>query len=265
MKLRGKKTKILLAAAAVILLSVAGWVLIPKAGLLETAKVPVLPGRNMLSTEYAYSIVEKGAKYQNVAEIQETADGFRFISTEKRGKEKDIVVEAMLNKDYETTGWNMGNPAKNIKVSAVRKRDRIILTGTFDNKQNNRKEMVIDGRKWLQVYQLGLKRFAVASKKEAVLEFWCLNPDDPGNAMVLFAEKIGADTITLNGARMDTARLRIGLTGLLSIFWGGNYWFSVPEGNFVKAKISGDVLVELKGEKAKESGTAGPALNGAKK
>jgi len=242
----------LIAVALILFLSAAVWLLIPKREEVIIPEDVAKPLLTMLSTEYTYNVVEKGKKFKNIAIIKKTGNNYQFKSTEKRGNQKDIVVDAKLNVNYETLEWKLDNPRKNIKVTAVRSGNKIILSGTFEQKQNNKREIYIDDRKWLQVYQLGVMKFAASGKKDTSFEFWSLNPDDPGSAMVLFATNKGPETMNIDGVKIKTARLKIGLAGIMSMFWTGDYWFRVPEGVFVKAKISGDMAVLLKGEKKKK-------------
>jgi len=262
---KNKTVKILAGAVILFLLMLASWLFLQKKTTAPPLEKAATPALNMLTTEFTYSVVEKGQKRKSTAVIRRKGDVYLFNSTETAAGKKKVVVAATLNPDYETLDWKLNNPEKNIKVTAKRVNDRIILTGAFDKKENNRKEIGIDGRKWLQIYQLGLMKFALNGKKDESFEFWTLNPDDPGSAMVLFANQKGAQAIEVNGEKTAADSLKIGLAGLLSVFWSGDYWFRLSDGIFIKAKVSGDIFVELKGEQAKERGTARPAPKSAKK
>src|SRR3989339_153279 len=210
---------------------------------------PLLTG---LFAEHIFNVKEKKQVYKNVINIRKENNIYYFNGVVIKKGEKNIVTEAKLNTDFETLEWKFTDPKKGIKVAAVRKGNKIILTGTFDKKENNKKEINIDERKWLQIYQLGMMRFAVKETKGKSIEFWSLNPDDPGNVMVLAAVKENQETIELNGKTIKTARLKICLAGFLSFFWTGDYWFRLSDGFFVRAKVSGDIFVELKEEKQKK-------------
>jgi len=199
--------------------------------------------------EYTFHVKEKKRQYKNIIKIQNKHGVYYYNSILTEKGEQDIVADAKLNMDFETLEWREINPRKNINVVAVRKGNVIFLTGTFDNKHNNKKEIYIDERKWQQIYQLSMMRFAAKQSKENWVEFWCLNPDRPGNAMVLSAVKKKKETIELYGEKMEAQKLRISIAGFLSMFWSGNYWYRPSDGFFVRAKISGDVFVELRDEK----------------
>ena len=251
-----KKTYIILIIATLVL-SVTVTVMFfppcrpkPEIEVIQKPKEIIKPLISPLFKEHIFIIKEKKQDFENIVNIRKKGDLYYFDSREIKGKY--TVTEAKLNMDFETIEWKFSYPKKNINVVAVRKGNKIFLTGTFDNKENNKKEINIDERKWQQVYQLGLMKFAVKEVKGKSVEFWCLNPNEPGNAMVIAATKEGQETITVNGNKTETARLRICLAGLLSVFWTGDYWFRLSDGFFVKAKVSGDLFVELKEEKQKK-------------
>jgi len=243
------RKQILLAAVLIILVSILVWLLIPRPAVQKIVEPVKPPKVNSLFTEHIFNIKEKKQPLINIVNIRKEGNLYYFSSRVIKKGKKDVITEAKLNTDFETKEWKFTNPEKNIKVTAVRKENKILLTGTFDNKENNKKEINIDERKWQQIYQLGFMKFAVSSDKANSIEFWCLNPDEPGNAMVLVAAKESREIIELNGSRIKTAKLKICLAGLLSVFWTGDYWFRLSDGFFVKAKVSGDLFVELKQEK----------------
>ena len=221
---------------------------ITKPGTVTTEKSEEIakPLDSGLFAEHIFNISEKKQTYISTIKIYKKNNIYYFNSKVIKIGEKDVVTEAKMNMDFETLEWKYFNQKKNINVAAVRKGNKIFLTGTFGNKKNNKKEVCIDERKWQQVYQLGLMSFAVKEPIGKSIEFWSLNPDEPESAMVLAATNESRETINLNGKKIKTARLKIGLAGFLSVFWTGDYWFRLSDGYFVKAKVSGEIFVELK-------------------
>ncbi|OGF47860.1 MAG: hypothetical protein A2452_12135 [Candidatus Firestonebacteria bacterium RIFOXYC2_FULL_39_67] len=201
------------------------------------------------SKEYIFNINEKGTEYKNFVNINKIESGYYLKSTVNKEEEKDSVMEAKLNKDFETVEWKLKNPKKSIDVIAVREGNIIILTGTFSGKENNKKEIYIDNRPWHQIFQLGLMKFAISETKEKSIEFWGLRPDNPESSGVLAASKDKVETIEVNGKKIETAKLRIGLAGWLSIFWTGDYWFRLSDGLYIMAKPTGNVSAVLVEEK----------------
>jgi len=208
-----------------------------------------LTAGNLLSKEYVFNVNEKGREYQNFVKIEKLEDGYYLKSLETKEETKDSVMEAKLNKEFETIEWKFKNPKKYLDVTAVREGNKIILTGSFDGKANNKKELNIDARPWHQIFQLGLMKFAVTDTKVNSIEFWGLRPDSPETAGVLAASKDKLETIEINGKKIETSKLRIGLAGWLSIFWTGDYWFRLSDGLYIKARPTGNVVAELIEEK----------------
>jgi len=208
-----------------------------------------LSANNVLSKEYVFKVNEKGLEYQNFVRIEKLEDGYYLKSLETKEDSKDSVIEAKLNKEFETVEWKYKNPKKNLDVLAVREGNKITITGAFDGKANNKKELNIDARPWHQIFQLGLMKFAVTDTKVNSIEFWGLRPDSPETAGVLAASKDKLETIEINGKIIETSKLRIGLAGWLSIFWTGDYWFRLSDGLYIKARPTGNVVAELIEEK----------------
>lgn len=204
---------------------------------------------NLFSKEYIFNVNEKGQEYQNFVSIKKLDDGYYLKSTITKEEEKETVMEARLNSEFETVEWKLKDPRKKIEVAAVREGNKIIITGTFEGKKNNRKEINIDNRPWHQIFQLGLIKFAVTETKERSLEFWGLRPDSPGTAGVLAASKDKVETVEIKGKKIEAAKLRIGLAGWLSIFWTGDYWFRASDGLYIKAKPTAGTVAELIEEK----------------
>jgi hypothetical protein len=203
----------------------------------------------LFAREYIFNIYEKGAIYKNIVKIDKIEDGYYLKSTVTKEEDKDFITEAKLNKDFETVEWKLKDLKKNMDVTAVREGNKIIITGMFDGKEDNKKEIGIDDRPWHQIFQLGLMKFAITDTKEKSIEFWGLRPDNPGSSGVLAASKDKIETIEINGKKMEASKLRIGLAGWLSIFWTGDYWFRLSDGLYIKAKPAGNVSAELIEEK----------------
>ncbi|MFH1074202.1 MAG: hypothetical protein V1752_03845 [Candidatus Firestonebacteria bacterium] len=196
------------------------------------------------SKEYIFNVNEGGREYKNIVNINKIKDGYHLKSIVTK-EEENAVMEAKLNKDFETVEWKFKNPKKKIEVAALREGNKITVSGEFDGRENNKKEIYIDDRPWHQIFQLGLMKFAVTETREKTIEFWGLRPDNPESAGVLAATKEKVEIIEVKGGKIEAAKLRIGLAGWLSIFWTGDYWFRVSDGVYVKAKPAGNISAEL--------------------
>lgn len=197
------------------------------------------------ASEYRFTINEKGQIYQNKVEIKKTEQGYYLKSFVTKEDQKDSVTEAKLNKDYETVEWRFKSQKGDIDVVAVRQENKLIITGKFGGKENNKKEIGIDNRPWHQIFQLGMMKFAISEKAPDYVEFWGIRPDNPESVGVLAARREKIETVEVNGKKVETSHLHIGLAGWLSIFWTGDYWFRKSDGLYIKAAPSGGVTAEL--------------------
>lgn len=197
------------------------------------------------SSEYLFTINEKGQVYQNSVDLKKLEQGYYLKSFVTKDDQKDSITEAKLNADYETIEWRYKSQKGDIDVVAVRQENKIILSGKFGGKENNKKEMSIDNRPWHQIFQLGLMKFAITEKGPDSVEFWGLRPDNPETIGVLAARRDKIETIEVNGKQVEASKLRIGLAGWLSIFWTGDYWFRKSDGLYIKAAPTGNVTAEL--------------------
>ena len=204
----------------------------------------------LFAKTYVLDIKEKGEKYLSYVEITKLkAGGLYLKNTVTKEDLKDMVVESKLNNKLETVEWRYKSKKSELDVVAVREGDKIIVTGKFDCKENNRKELGIDSRPWYQIFQIGVSSFAIAGSGDNSIEFWGLRPDSPGSSGVLAATRDKTETIEVNGKKVEACKLRIGLAGWLSIFWTGDFWFRKTDGVYIKASPGGDSSVELIEEK----------------
>ena len=199
----------------------------------------------IFAKEYLFTINEKGVIYQNIVELKALENGYYIKSIVTKAEDKDSLTEAQLNMDYETLEWRYKNQKGDIDVFAVRQENKIIITGKFGGKENNKKEVGIDNRPWHQIFQLGMRKFAIAEKGPDNVEFWGIRPENPEAVGVLAARREKIEMIELNGKKVEASKLKIGLAGWLSIFWTGDYWFRRSDGLYLKAVPTGGVTAEL--------------------
>jgi hypothetical protein len=93
------------------------------------------------------------------------------------------------------------------------------------------KTLEIDGTDWYQASSLSLRGLVASADREK--EFWTIRSDTL-TVHKLKAVKQGLETVEVNGAMKEAVRIELSLTGLLAPFWKSDYWFSVPEGIFLK-------------------------------
>jgi len=74
--------------------------------------VLVLQTNLVFSRDYIFNIKEKGAEYKNIVSIKEEKDGYSLKSIVTKEEDKDVVMEARLNKIFETIEWKLTDPKK---------------------------------------------------------------------------------------------------------------------------------------------------------
>jgi hypothetical protein len=135
--------------------------------------------------------------------------------------------------DLSTLDWSFSDPGRQMELAAVRRDGEIVLTGTFRGKKVA-KAFSAEGPPWNQLFQVGLGPFALSGEKST--QFRSIGTQGPGEL------KIGKFTVTrrddervrLDGREIAAVRLRISLSGLLSVFWHGDYWYGSGDGRFLR-------------------------------
>ena len=200
----------------------------------------------LVSKRSVYTIREKDEEYSAVGEGYRKGDFYYLRSTVTKEKEKQIVNIMKTNKYFETLEWIYKDPAKKIYVNSVREGNKIILTGDFNGKQNNREEIIVDDREWQQVFLVGITNFAVTKTRKDNVEFWCMDPNAPWKPLILAATKEGIEEIMVNGKPVLTERVRINVAGMFSFLWAGKFWFRLSNGDLIKAEMNGGMTVQFK-------------------
>ena len=140
-------------------------------------------------------------------------------------------LDAHLN----TLSWSFENPETKTKVNAGREGNNIYLTG-IDENEPIKKTFEINHLPWNQTFNIGLERFALSPEQTMI--FWSIGTSGPGNMKItrFKVKKKNIETITLNGQEVETVYVTMSLTGFLSLFWTGNYWYRKSDGTFLRYK-----------------------------
>jgi hypothetical protein len=155
------------------------------------------------------------------------------LRSETGGKQIDQKFELATN--LSALSWFYGDPEKKTKITAAKKGNKIYLKGIHEGKQID-KTFKINALPWNQSFNIGLEKFAVSTEKK--MKFWAIGTSGPGDMKIttFSVKKKEVETITLKGKEVAAVHLQISLTGLLSIFWTGNYWYRKADGKFLRYK-----------------------------
>jgi hypothetical protein len=131
--------------------------------------------------------------------------------------------------------WAFENSKENTKVTASREGNKIFLKGQSRGKPIE-KTFKINELSWNQTFNIGLERFALSPERSMI--FWSIGTKGPGNMKItrFKVKKKRIETITINGKEVEAVYITISLTGLLSIFWTGKYWYRKSDGVFLRYK-----------------------------
>jgi hypothetical protein len=181
-------------------------------------------------------------------DMETTPTGYLINLQSKKG---DNVIKQtfVVNTDLAARTWAFENPGENTKITASREGNKILLKGQSKGKPIE-KTFKINELSWNQTFNIGLERFVLSPEKSMI--FWAIGTRGPGNMKItrFKVKKKGIETITINGKQVEAVYITISLTGLLSIFWTGHYWYRKSDGVFLRYKGksgpgTGDSIMEL--------------------
>jgi hypothetical protein len=158
--------------------------------------------------------------------------------------------------DFSTLAWTFSDPARRMELAAGVQGDEIVLSGSFAGAKVD-KRFAAGGAPWNQLFQMGLVPFVQGNDESR--QFRSIGTQGPGELKIgkFTVKRQGEEKVILAGKEVETVHLRISLSGLLSIFWHGDYWFRESDGRFLryrgKNRSGGPVAVsELASEKTDE-------------
>lgn len=199
-----------------------------------------------------YKETVKGRVTTHRFHIEKSAAGCNItLQSETEGKQIDQKFE--LETNLSALSWSYEDPEKKTKITAEKKGKKIYLNGIHKGKQIN-KTFKINDLPWNQSFNLGLENFALSSKRK--MKFRAIGTSGPGDMKIttFSVKKKKTETIILNDKKVDAVHVQLSLSGLLSIFWTGNYWYRKVDGRFLrykgKSRHSSSDIMELIAENA---------------
>lgn len=151
----------------------------------------------------------------------------KTIFETKDGGSKYICNQDLSTKSYIYISTDMEN-----RLEYTREENMIIIKGIMNGGEIN-KTINIDDTPWYQNFTYCLSEFANSDSDKLI--FWIINPDNL-KATKFLALKEEIEIIELNGEKVEAYRVKISLTGLYSLFWSTNCWYSVEDGTFLRYK-----------------------------
>ena len=170
-------------------------------------------------------------------DMETTPSGYSVTLQSETGE--DVIKQTFtVDTNLATRTWSFENPKENTKITASREGNKIFLKGQTRGKPIE-KTFKINELSWNQTFNIGLERFALSPEKSMV--FWSIGTKGPGNMKItrFKVKKKKIETITIKGKEVEAVYITISLTGLLSIFWTGKYWYRKSDGVFLRYKGKG--------------------------
>lgn len=181
-----------------------------------------------------YKETVKGQVTTHTFHIEKSPAGCNItLKSETGGTNIEQTFE--LDTNLSALSWHYEDPGKKTQITAEKKGNKIYLKGIHKGKAID-KTFKIDDRPWNQGFNVGLEKFVLSSKKK--MKFWAIGTSGPGDMKIttFSVKKKKTETITLNGKKVEAVHVQMSLTGLLSIFWTGNYWYRKVDGTFLRYK-----------------------------
>jgi hypothetical protein len=204
------------------------------AGLLAgMAALPAVAATDaVLAETLTYREIEGDAVATHVLTIIPEPPGFRIeLGTSRPGK---VVRQTFrVAADLTTREWTFSDPARRLELAAVVRGEDIVLSGSFQGKKVE-KRFDADGAPWNQLFQMGLGLFALSGRGK--MQFRSIGTEGPGELKIgkMTVTRQDDEAIALHGEKVVAVHLRISLSGLLSIFWHGDYWYRRSDGRFLR-------------------------------
>jgi hypothetical protein len=218
--------------------------------------LPAPPSGTFRAETLTYREMEGGVEATHVLSVLPEGPGFRveLVTTRAGGVVRQTFRTAA---DLSTLGWTFSDPVRRMELAAAIQGEAIVLSGAFQGKKVDKK-FAAAGAPWNQLFQVGLGPFALSGRES--VQFRSIGTQGPGELKIgkFTVTRKGDETIGLAGQRVAAVHLRISLSGLLSIFWHGDYWYRQGDGRFLsyrgKNRPGGPVAVsELASEEKVET------------
>lgn len=166
--------------------------------------------------------------------VSETAEGYSIALRSENNRDNNRIAQKYeVDKNLSALSWFYENPGEKTKVTARREGDKIFLEGSHEGKKIE-KTFKINNLPWNQSFNIGLEEFALSKEKR--MKFWAIGTSGPGDMKItkFSVKKKSVEIIKIGDQDVEAVHVTISLSGLLSIFWTGHYWYSSEDGKFLR-------------------------------
>lgn len=141
-----------------------------------------------------------------------------------------VTHAAVLNKFLNTNSYSYSNKDTNTDLKAIKKDKALIVSGKLNGKAVNTK-IEINKTPLYQFMDVSLTSFAIGSKTK--MTFQNFYPEEL-KVWTMVATKQKIEEISIQRGSILAQRVKVTLSGFLSIFWSTTFWFDPETGEFLK-------------------------------
>ncbi|MCP4156372.1 MAG: hypothetical protein GY757_52150 [bacterium] len=167
----------------------------------------------------------------------ESTSGFTVDLKTLKNDGLEITQQFKLHPNFSTWYWHYNCPEKNTSISATRRGNKITMSATDEGKKV-KKVFDINDLAWNQTFNVGLEKFALDSKY--TMKFWAIGVGGPGNLKItkfkVKRKEFQNITLSRGPESIESVHVTISLSGILSLFWTGKYWYRKSDGRFLRYK-----------------------------
>ena len=187
----------------------------------------------LLAETLTYQEVEGDSTVTHTVIITPAPPGLTIELTSLRSGGGTVRQTFRTAADLATLAWTFSDPGRQMELDARLQGEDILFSGMARGKKVDKK-FAAAGAPWNQLFQMGLVPFVLAADKSC--QFRAIGTQGPGELKIgkFTATRRGEEKIFLAGKEIAAVQLRITLSGLLSLFWHGDYWYRHGDGRFLR-------------------------------
>jgi hypothetical protein len=164
-------------------------------------------------------------------------EGYYVSVVSREGSTERKFKELWMDSGLATFRWHYRHDKRDTDLVAKRNDNAIHLTGRHREKAVDRR-FTIDDLPWRQQFPLDLEQFVHSNQRST--KFWAIGTDGPAGLKIarFIAAKKEYDTVNLADDLFHVLRIRISFFGLLSLFWHGDAWHRLSDGEYIRFRSS---------------------------
>ncbi len=178
------------------------------------------------TVSYIFDEETEGEHHKTIWNLEKTHDSYHVIFDNPFG-----TIRLVCSENYLITSLSKQSQNK-MKYKMTLKGKTLTAEGDIEGTFTTKK-IKLGKRPWVQQFGFGFKPFAISSDKSLV--FYFINPTN-FHPIKMIAKKEKIETLTIMGKEIKVQKIRITLTGFMSMFWHAEIWFNLENNSLVMYK-----------------------------